>query len=223
MIRIPATKITIVRAEGPARLCDIPHVFEGDLCWAHVEAFLFTSASSAPRGGGYDKHDVTIEFGAGTDAPMSYRTRYDLSFDGNSRLASQIRHWLIWDLEGTLISTELVDADAVKLADELTPANIAATGRRVEIADTERLIEEMLTKDQDAPVDVRESTALELGIPAGPMPRRDLIAARRRYVQRMLGDGVPSSIDRAALEAERAKLLARVAEIDATLAGEAHS
>ncbi len=92
MQRIAATKIVITRAEGPTHLCDKPHVFDGDLCWSSAEAFLFTSASSAPRAGGYDKHDVTIEFGSVDDAAhLTYKTRFDLSCEGSGRLGAQVR------------------------------------------------------------------------------------------------------------------------------------
>lgn len=91
-MRIPATKIVITRAEGPSHLCGKPHTFEGELCWSSAEAFLFTSASSAPRAGGYDKHDVTIEFGqAGENGHLTFQTRFDLSYEGSGRLGAQVR------------------------------------------------------------------------------------------------------------------------------------
>jgi hypothetical protein len=56
-----ATEIRVTRAEGPSRLC-VTKTFTGDDCWKHANQWLWSSAFSFPREGGYDKHDVFITF-----------------------------------------------------------------------------------------------------------------------------------------------------------------
>lgn len=52
-------KITIIRAEGPTRLCGIPHTFEA---FEDATAWLHSQAHTFPASGGYDKHDFSIEW-----------------------------------------------------------------------------------------------------------------------------------------------------------------
>jgi hypothetical protein len=60
--RIPIHTITIQRAEGPTDLCTttVHTSFES------AEQRLLTSARTAPKGGGYDKHEVTLEWADGS-------------------------------------------------------------------------------------------------------------------------------------------------------------
>jgi hypothetical protein len=157
--------------------------------------------------------------------PGLYRIR------NTTRKGNHDSYYLIWSLdERTLVKTEIYEEDALRLAKDLTPASISATGRRVEIADTEQLICDAAALDPEEIVNVERQVAAELGIQPGEVARRDLVAARRAFVDRMRGvvtperpielDGGPSDPDhrRATLLAERQQLLARLAEIDAEIA-----
>lgn len=119
-------------------------------------------------------------------------------------------HVVLWVLDDVLVQTYVTEADALKLARELTPANVEALGRRVEIADTEDLIATMQTRNPDELVDVSSSTALELGIEPGKIVRKDLIAARLQFVQRMRAPRTAFTAGRQALEARRDALRAQM-------------
>lgn len=56
-----AVRIRIDRAEGPSHLCRT-HEFTGPNCWSQATAFLWRQSDTFPSKGGYDKHDVTIEW-----------------------------------------------------------------------------------------------------------------------------------------------------------------
>jgi hypothetical protein len=137
---------------------------------------------------------------------------------------------LAWDFAGVTIRTECTIEEATEIAADLTSSTIARQGRIIEARDTEAQISDSESRDPDEMIDVGLITATELGIAAGKHSRRDLIAARRAYVHRLRGivtpelpielDGGPSDPKhrRAALETERARLLARLAQIEAELA-----
>lgn len=71
MDKIKVKEITIVRAEGPSRLCDIVQVAES---FAEANTILMSNSSSAPKGGAYDKHDFKVVWEDGQE----YNGRYDL-------------------------------------------------------------------------------------------------------------------------------------------------
>jgi hypothetical protein len=136
-------------------------------------------------------------------------------------------YYVIWQLDDVLIQTSVSEESALKLAKDLSPANIEALGRREEISDTEELIATAQTKDLSELVDVKTSTAMELGIEPGMTARKDLIAARLQYVQRLRGPRTAFTAGRQALEARRASLLVQIeplqrelTEIDAALDAE---
>lgn len=62
---IPATKICIIRSEGPTELCNKPMLFTGPRCWTAARAWLFGQSETFPANGCYDKHDFTVEFADG--------------------------------------------------------------------------------------------------------------------------------------------------------------
>ena len=133
-------------------------------------------------------------------------------------------YYVVWQLDDVLIQTQVSEADALKLAKDLGYSNIEALGRREEIADTEELIVSSQGKDPSELIDVKASTAMELGIEPGKMPRKDLVAARLQYVQRMRAPRTAFTAGRQALEARRDVLRAQIeplgrelAEIEAAL------
>lgn len=114
--------------------------------------------------------------------------------------------------------TALLEADALQLAKELSPEAIEATGRRVEIADLEELIAGGETKPQDELIDLGEHAALELGVPAGKIMRRDALVARRRLVQRLRAPRSAFTDGRQNLIRRRIELRAQLQPIEAELA-----
>lgn len=133
-------------------------------------------------------------------------------------------YYVVWQLDDVLIQTQVSEADALKLAKDLGSSNIEGLGRREEIADTEELIVSSQGKDPSELIDVKASTAMELGIEPGKMPRKDLVAARLQYVQRMRAPRTAFTAGRQALEARRDVLRAQIeplgrelAEIEAAL------
>jgi hypothetical protein len=133
---------------------------------------------------------------------------------------------LIWDLSGRLIRTEISEADALRLARDLTPAAIGALGRLVEAADLEECLSAAEGKDPAEKINLATYLAEELGLPAGYVSRGEVVAARRRLLDDVRGvrtpelpieiDAVPSDPvhRRARLEADRRAALDRLAEID---------
>lgn len=83
--------ITITRAEGPSHLCDIPQHAES---WTAANHILLSNAGSAPKGGGYDKHDFKVVFENGVE----YTGRYDLQHreEDPCDLAGHVRQFLQW-------------------------------------------------------------------------------------------------------------------------------
>lgn len=68
-------KVTLFRAEGPTALCDSkPRVYEGENALRDAHRQLAYNAATAPKNGGYDKHDFSIEWTTGDQ----YNGRYDL-------------------------------------------------------------------------------------------------------------------------------------------------
>ena len=55
---IKLKSITIERAEGPSALC----VTKTVRSWGEAQAIVFENSQTAPERGGYDKHDVEIEW-----------------------------------------------------------------------------------------------------------------------------------------------------------------
>lgn len=156
-------------------------------------------------------------------APGLYKVR------NTTRKGTDDTYWLIWDLDGTLIRTVLVEEDARRLAADLSPTNIAKMGRRVEISDTEVSLAESATKDPMGEVEVSANSAVELGCEAGKMPRHQVIALRRAFVDRMRGVVTPelpieagerpsdAVYYRAKLETQIASLRAQLAHAEAEL------
>jgi hypothetical protein len=130
---------------------------------------------------------------------------------------------LVWDLDGCLIRTALVEADAMRLAKDLSPGAIAAMGRRVEAADVEEILADSATKDQDELIDVSSVAAAELGLTGGATRRGDVVAARRRFLDRIRGAATLADLPdamadrRAHLESRRRDLMAQVEQIDLEL------
>jgi hypothetical protein len=60
--KIKLKLITIDRAEGPTALCGTKTV----TTWDDAQHIIFVNAQTAPETGGYDKHDVTIEWENGS-------------------------------------------------------------------------------------------------------------------------------------------------------------
>jgi hypothetical protein len=58
---IKAKKITIERAEGPCELCTA-QTFTGRDIWWQAECWLRGMGDTYPKTGGYDKHDLRVEF-----------------------------------------------------------------------------------------------------------------------------------------------------------------
>jgi hypothetical protein len=75
--KVAAVKITINRAEGRITECNQPvcHVLQlGVSIWDMANRTLSSWATTAPKGGGYDKCDFTVEYADG----RKYEGRYDL-------------------------------------------------------------------------------------------------------------------------------------------------
>lgn len=89
------TRIVFHRAEGLASECGTT-IFEGPTAWEDCERHIFRARRTAPATGGYDKCDVTIEWGIDeTGEAWSYETRYDMQHLDRSgwgdTLASHVR------------------------------------------------------------------------------------------------------------------------------------
>jgi hypothetical protein len=84
-------RIVIVRAEGLAELCDKPQECRD---WFDANVKLRLNSTTAPTGGGYDKHDFTVTFEDG----LEYEGRYDLKHWSVERpdLAKHVRSFLRW-------------------------------------------------------------------------------------------------------------------------------
>lgn len=147
---------------------------------------------------------------------------------------------VIWRLADDLVKTEVSEATALELANAMVRDGheidrveleqlLNDTGRRVEIAELEYKLGQSDGKPMDGVVNLSPDAAKKLGVLSGKTLRGDVVAARRAYLDRLRGvvtperpielDGGPSDPRhrRAALEAERAKLAARLAQIDAEL------
>lgn len=88
---IEPVSIKITRREGPTYRCDRTHKATR---WSECWAILRGEASTAPEGGGYDKHDFTVTFADG----FTYRGRYDLKHwrEDPLDLAAHCRAHLQW-------------------------------------------------------------------------------------------------------------------------------
>lgn len=188
-------------------------------------AIEFRGQRSGKRG------DVTTWL---VDEPGGYKVRT------TTRKGIRDTYYAIWALGDILVQTELSEEQARKLARQIEGtrgvtrhAAVAELGRAVEIEDEEGSIGEAAERasaDPDALVKVSSQRALELEIEPGQRPRSKTYAARRRYLDRLRGivtpdrpielDGPPSDpvAARRELEAERARLTARLAEVDAAIA-----
>lgn len=89
-----ATKIKIVRAEGPHHLCGVAREFEGDACWKDAAHWLWGQSYTFPKNGGYDKHDVVVTFEDGE----TYEGRLDCMHysreDADLNVAKHVRSFL---------------------------------------------------------------------------------------------------------------------------------
>jgi len=63
--------IEIIRVEGPSALCG---KVQTATSWHEADMILRANAATAPKGGGYDKHDFKVTFADG----QTYSGRYDL-------------------------------------------------------------------------------------------------------------------------------------------------
>jgi hypothetical protein len=59
---IPVKRITIERAEGPSNLC----VEVAFTSWNEASHWMYGQSHTFPKTGGYDKHDLTVEWQDGT-------------------------------------------------------------------------------------------------------------------------------------------------------------
>lgn len=168
-------------------------------------------------------------------SPGLYKTR------NTDRRAETDTYYVIWALADDLIKTEVSEATALELAGAMVHDGkeiprpdlerlLNDTGRRVEIAGLEYKLSQSDGKPMSGVVNLSPDAAEKLGILPGKTLRGDVVAARRAYLDRLRGvvtPGRPIEIDalpsdprhrRAALETERAKLVERLAQIDAELA-----
>lgn len=136
-------------------------------------------------------------------------------------------HVLIWPLDDGLVATEIHEDEAVALAQDMTTQAIEQCGRRNEALHQLDLISSSEALDMDGESVIGDQAAEELGLAVRKLPRRELCAARRRYVERLRG-GAPATptelsaptapVDpvhaRRLLLAERIMVVARLAEVD---------
>ena len=73
--KIPAVRVTVTRAEGPAALCKTRWFGS----FANATAALLKGAHTYPKTGGYDKHDLEVRFADGE----IYKGRLDCKADGS--------------------------------------------------------------------------------------------------------------------------------------------
>lgn len=85
---IPITKITLTRVEGPPKECVTKHA----TTFTHANIILTAWSHSAPKDGGYDKIDFTVQYQDGE----TYCGRYDLIHweGGEPDLQAQVDHAL---------------------------------------------------------------------------------------------------------------------------------
>ena len=107
MTKIAPKTITITRAEGPTKECDIPRTVH---TWLEANAVLFSWSRTAPEHGGYDKCDFKIVFEDGTE----YDGRYDLVHHRREHpsLGRHVRshlYYLAGDLPGWCTSQKDID------------------------------------------------------------------------------------------------------------------
>lgn len=88
--RIPVTKITVTRAEGPSSQCRKPVVVSD---FAAADKIISLWSWTAPKEGGYDKCDFVIEFEDGE----TYAGCFRLKHSGNERLAAHVRSFCEWE------------------------------------------------------------------------------------------------------------------------------
>jgi hypothetical protein len=88
-VRVPVVSVFLERAEGPTELCrswDFTSLHQADMQ-------LRRNTPTAPKGGGYDKHDFVVIWADG----QTYKGRYDLSGDEhNPSIGSHIYTFLTW-------------------------------------------------------------------------------------------------------------------------------
>lgn len=93
MEKIALDSITIVRCEGPIKLCGIPYIFK---TWESANNWLMSQAYTFPKDGGYDKHDFKIIFADGE----TYEGRLDckaLNCKNNDLdIKAHVLHTCIW-------------------------------------------------------------------------------------------------------------------------------
>lgn len=120
---IEPVSIEITRLEGPASRVDRTHKATR---WSECWGILRTEASTAPEGGGYDKHDFIVTFADG----FSYRGRYDLRHWREDRLdlAAHCRAHLEW-LATDRRAHDLIGAEEVEHARRLLKTHDFGQGR----------------------------------------------------------------------------------------------
>lgn len=135
-----------------------------------------------------------------------------------SRKGGSDHYWLIWEMEGVLVQTQVTEADATLLAQDMTSEAIEALGRRAEIADTESSLSNSRGRDPEGTIDVGAQSALELGIPPGKTRRADVIVAREHWLHRLRQPRTAFTAARVELERRRDAIRAQLEPLERELA-----
>lgn len=144
------------------------------------------------------------------DAVGLYQTR-----DIDSKGRADDTFVLVWADAGELRERYVTEEEAMGLARILDDDGEEALARRaieLEIAALERGLANSEGKDPEGLVTIKRAVG---SLAAGTVRRADLVAARQAEIARLRGEA--PAPDREALLAERAALVARLAEIDALL------
>jgi hypothetical protein len=147
--------------------------------------------------------------------PGLYKTR-DLDRAGNH----EDTYIVVWRLDDLLVRTIVTEADALRLAGDLTPQNVEALGRRTAIEDTEAALLEASKEDPEEFTPVSHTMATELGINPGELRRKDVIVARLKHLHRMRAARHVLIARRDALRAQMRVIQAEIAAIVAELGSE---
>lgn len=108
--RIRPVLIVVTRAEGPALLCDRPMTAYDYAMTNHM--ILAPGQKTAPKNGGYDKHDFVVTFADG----LVYEGRYDLSAEGAPSLEKHIADHMAYLEENAARLAWAMGSDAATIA-----------------------------------------------------------------------------------------------------------
>lgn len=115
----PVTFATLYRAEGPIELCDKkPREYHGENAVRDLNRQLRANAYTAPKNGGYDKHDFSLRFMTGD----TYAGRYDLKHASHG-MADVLEH--VRDA----LQFYAGESDRAKKLEAINPAGFAETRR----------------------------------------------------------------------------------------------